>query len=645
MNYNIESDDDYNDLFGDDDSNDQTKRMQDKAQNEKHNDSDFDELFGSEDEEAGPQHDDSLKHPTKEEQTIDSDFEDMFASDNDDMFGSDQEESNVISKDHVYRSPSIPKRKRKRSSPGTMINTTTTNPHETNATIHPKISSDAGEKKFDSALKRPLIPLRPEQYPVFTVENYWSSLRRWNFLMDLNQSISRTNESNQSSEQDGPVIPDTFHCAEQYIATWAPLQLKETKAQIISDVCSSLSSGESSTRASCLPVTVTPPKQTPDHSHLDFLSVQITYRNIHKPQPATNHSFSALLGTEYAVNDLVLLVCDPSILEQALQGRLQIPVIHSSYSINSLLSLASPFVDNRLGIIGIVTTRGKMSDNCLTVSIAQQLWKNKRRSHELFLLRLGSNVTSFREYKALCNIAQTPMLKHLLAPTTLSSEFKASHDHGINHLPIGFRIWAKSKFNTSQRTAISSVAHDFRGNGGFTLIKGPPGTGKTQTAVACLNALHLRQYQLFYSEIERITLSEPKNKEDAILAISAAATVKPRILVCAPSNAAVDNIIMKITSERFLDGNGSKYSPSILRIGAGHSMDVADVSISRNVDTVIEFGANMQRLEGAIISTRSKLKHISNEIWNVQERIRLLANASRYSLSRDWEIRIDEKSK
>lgn len=102
---------------------------------------------------------------------------------------------------------------------------------------------------------------------------------------------------------------------------------------------------------------------------------------------------------------------------------------------------------------------------------------------------------------------------------------------------------------------------------------------------------------------------------------------------------------MKVTSERFLDGNGGKYSPSILRIGAGHSVDVADVSISRNVDTIIEFGANVQRLEEAITSTRAKLRHVSNEIWNVQERVRVLANASRYTLSRDWEIRVDEKSK
>ena len=42
---------------------------------------------------------------------------------------------------------------------------------------------------------------------------------------------------------------------------------------------------------------------------------------------------------------------------------------------------------------------------------------------------------------------------------------------------------------------------------------------------------------------------------------------KPRILVSAPSNAAVDEIIMRLMKNQFVDGNGIKYRPSIIRIG------------------------------------------------------------------------------
>jgi senataxin len=46
-------------------------------------------------------------------------------------------------------------------------------------------------------------------------------------------------------------------------------------------------------------------------------------------------------------------------------------------------------------------------------------------------------------------------------------------------LPIGFRIYVKSKFNASQLQAITASSREY-GCGGFTLIKGPPGTGKVR---------------------------------------------------------------------------------------------------------------------------------------------------------------------
>ena len=42
---------------------------------------------------------------------------------------------------------------------------------------------------------------------------------------------------------------------------------------------------------------------------------------------------------------------------------------------------------------------------------------------------------------------------------------------------------------------------------------------------------------------------------------------KPHILVTAPSNVAVDNILQRIMEVGFYDGKGSRYFPNILRIG------------------------------------------------------------------------------
>jgi hypothetical protein len=41
----------------------------------------------------------------------------------------------------------------------------------------------------------------------------------------------------------------------------------------------------------------------------------------------------------------------------------------------------------------------------------------------------------------------------------------------------------------------------------------------------------------------------------------------PRLLVCAPSNAAVDEILVRIVQESFLDSSQKAYRPHILRVG------------------------------------------------------------------------------
>ena len=43
---------------------------------------------------------------------------------------------------------------------------------------------------------------------------------------------------------------------------------------------------------------------------------------------------------------------------------------------------------------------------------------------------------------------------------------------------------------------------------------------------------------------------------------------KPRILVCAPSNAAADELLQRVMNDGFADGNGHVYRPSVVRIGS-----------------------------------------------------------------------------
>ena len=173
------------------------------------------------------------------------------------------------------------------------------------------------------------------------------------------------------------------------------------------------------------------------------------------------------------------------------------------------------------------------------------------------------------------------------------------------------------------------------------------GTGKSTTLVSILNALHLRQYQEYYNAIEKI-ITESTGSEtyyEELAALNKASEVKPRILVCAPSNAGIDNVILKIMSDKFVDGQGGKYSPNIIRVGAGITNPKCEsVSLKRKVDALIEAGSDMTKLEQIILAGRQKLKTIQKEIHKLRARIVAMVECCPYAISADWEIRIDEAS-
>jgi senataxin len=155
-----------------------------------------------------------------------------------------------------------------------------------------------------------------------------------------------------------------------------------------------------------------------------------------------------------------------------------------------------------------------------------------------------------------------------------------------------------------------------------------------------------RQYQEYYAAIERIvTESEASTYYEELALLNEASQLKPRVLVCAPSNAAVDNLVVKIMSDRFVDGSGAKYSPSIVRVGAGIVNDAAKkVSLQGAVDAVIEQGADSLKLDSLVETGRKELKRLLNEIKKLRVRIQALVDACPYEISEDWEIRILEEA-
>ena len=63
---------------------------------------------------------------------------------------------------------------------------------------------------------------------------------------------------------------------------------------------------------------------------------------------------------------------------------------------------------------------------------------------------------------------------------------------------------------------------------------------------------------------------------------------RSKILVCAPSNSAVDEIVRRLLRKELLDEHGKPYKPSIVRVGCNFQRDVAHVSLERLIEERIK---------------------------------------------------------
>ncbi|KAF9077696.1 SEN1 N terminal-domain-containing protein [Rhodocollybia butyracea] len=152
--------------------------------------------------------------------------------------------------------------------------------------------------------------------------------------------------------------------------------------------------------------------------------------------------------------------------------------------------------------------------------------------------------TLHREYAALIAVEYYDFADRILRPYLAPP---------LNVDPKEIRqVMEKYKVNEPQARAIASALK----TDGFVLVQGPPGTGKTSTICALISA-----------SLKTQTLGPSKNVE------------KPKILLCAPSNAAIDEIVHRL-KDRFP-------SLKVVRTGAAQSisLSVKDVSLDSLIET------------------------------------------------------------
>lgn len=163
--------------------------------------------------------------------------------------------------------------------------------------------------------------------------------------------------------------------------------------------------------------------------------------------------------------------------------------------------------------------------------------------------------------------------------------------------------------NLAQARAVKSALD----NDAFTLIQGPPGSGKTKTICALVGAM-MTKY------MRKPNSHAPRSSSATDRPIAAPPSSK-KILVCAPSNAAVDELVMRFKSGvTLLDGSSENLS--VVRLGRTDAINenVKDVTLEELVNAKLKKGAPQDPRED-IHSVIEQHKAVCKELNALRDRM------------------------
>ncbi|XP_076935524.1 putative helicase MAGATAMA 3 [Bidens hawaiensis] len=183
-----------------------------------------------------------------------------------------------------------------------------------------------------------------------------------------------------------------------------------------------------------------------------------------------------------------------------------------------------------------------------------------------------------------------------------------------------------------------------------TLVQGPPGTGKTHTVWGMLNVIHLVQYQHYYTALLKKlapesykqateTLSSEtvpdgsidqvlQNMDENLFRTLHKLCPKPRMLVCAPSNAATDELLTRVLDRGFIDGEMKVYRPDVARVGVDSQTRAAQaVSVERRTEQLLV--KSREEVYGWLHQLKAHEAQLSQQISALQRQLNVAAHAGR----------------
>ncbi|KAF6141788.1 hypothetical protein GIB67_027966 [Kingdonia uniflora] len=423
-------------------------------------------------------------------------------------------------------------------------------------------------RKLNCGVKRLSTPRLDEWYKPILELDYFSTV-----------GLSSANEDEKRTSVKLMEVPSCFESPEHYVKIFRPLVLEEFKAQLHSSFMEASSSEEMWSGS------------------ISVLSVE-RVDDFHLVRCVIDDSESTA-SRGVSENDLILLTKQP------------------------LQKSAHDF-----HMIGKVERREKDQKKRPSILVIKfylqngspRLNKAKRfliERSKWYLSRIMSITSQLREFQALSSLNDIPIISVILKPTTARAigSMNESKKVDLSKLSQPLQRVLKSSFNDSQLQAIGVAigTHDSRRECELSLIQGPPGTGKTRTILAIVSgilALRSRQRNDMASKSlnsstsftnQRAKISESaaiaRAWQDAAYARqisedveknpkSADNFLRGRVLLCAQSNAAVDELISRISKEGLYGSDGELYKPYLVRVG--NAKTVHPCSLPFFIDNLVD---------------------------------------------------------
>ncbi|PKI50261.1 probable helicase MAGATAMA 3 [Punica granatum] len=454
-----------------------------------------------------------------------------------------------------------------------------------------------------------------------SLSRFYRIILGWDYFRLLKESNQRDTKKNGKDGAPPGIkqVKYTYSSVEDYISTFEPLLFEEVKAQIVQrsddDDENSVIEWKHGVVVKCT---------ESDGFHLP----EITYGSPHK-------------DTSIAQNDLLLLTREkfqegnklPTTFAFALVEHRQVRDMGGSDMSNDdrcliVLRLRMYLAGEVMHLDG---DKLKSSPRLLRMrSLISEVEKS------VYILKLCSLSTISREYLAVRSVSSLPFKELILA----ASEKNQSSQNQAWKISKPLMEYIKSNLNESQQQAI----HVGLSRKSFVLIQGPPGTGKTQTILgilsAILHAIPTRIDSKGKSHGTKRGLELPieekyiqwgqaspwlsgVNPRDEIMPIdgddgffpttgnelrpevvNSTRKYRVRVLVCAPSNSALDEIVLRVLNAGIRDEDDRAYNPKIVRIGLKAHHSIQAVSMDHLVEqklNQVAAGTDSDSIRAAIL--------------------------------------------